>query len=237
MVSGLWQPTRGILQPNQHWRRPQTTAVDATISNTLNTTGGTGTSSTYTNAAIGTAAVGRRVIVGITSGKATGAYTITGVTIGGNAAAQVKTETASGGGATVVTDIWILQVDTGTTATIVVSYSASVTAAAVSVWAAYDLTSSTATDTGNSTANPMTDTLNISAGGVAVGMLSNFASGGLPSHTWVGLSERVDLAAAVGAFEAYSSADGTFAAAQTGLTITATPTAQSAGALVMASFR
>jgi hypothetical protein len=26
----LWQPTRGILQPNQHWRRPQTTAAAET---------------------------------------------------------------------------------------------------------------------------------------------------------------------------------------------------------------
>ena len=24
----LWQPTRGILQPNQHWRRPQGSAFD-----------------------------------------------------------------------------------------------------------------------------------------------------------------------------------------------------------------
>jgi len=92
-----------------------------------------GTSFTFSSQGIGTADPNRLVVVCIGGGPGSGAFTVTGVTIGGNAAAHVSGASAydSGGG---LSDIWYLAVPTGTTATIAVTFSQSLTRSSIAVY-------------------------------------------------------------------------------------------------------
>ena len=74
---------------------------------------------TYTNQDIGAASYDRLVVVHVANAVA---GTITGVTIGGNAAANAANTT----GTSTRTSLWYLRVPTGTTATIVVSFSGAI---------------------------------------------------------------------------------------------------------------
>lgn len=171
---------------------------------------------TFTNRAIGVAAPGRRIVVGVGLHNGTGAA-ISSLTIGGVPATQLVTvqHPSSWGMAA----IFILQVDAGTTATIVINCSAA-NRVGVSVWAVYDLLSETPTDTGTSTADPETDTLNIAAGGVALGIATVESNTGV-TYSWTGLTERFDSAMELNDRASGASLD--FAAAQTALSITADP--------------
>jgi hypothetical protein len=77
----LWQPTRGILQPNQHWRRPQNAggggvAFDAISNSTPISASGSNPSWTHTPIGVPTA-------VAVMVGGYFNNCTITGVTYGG----------------------------------------------------------------------------------------------------------------------------------------------------------
>lgn len=192
------------------------------------------TTYTFSSQDIGTAVTGRRVIVGV-GGVAAASRTISSVTIGGNSAAQSvfaeATTTAAEQAA-----IYVLQVDAGTTADIVVTWSSGMVRCAIGVWAAYDLQSSTATHTGSSTASPGTANLNVSAGGVAFGMAINLQNSGTNTYTWNNLTEAFDASFGSG-IGTYSGAESTFATAQSGLTITATPTGSDSRVMAIASYR
>ncbi len=207
----------------------------ATITKTDNAVDGSATTTyTFTNKAIGTAATGRRIIVGVSSGAGSSA-TISSLTIGGNAATQVAflDGTVS---LSMISAIYILQVDTGTTATIVVTFSGSRSSCGVGVWAAYDLQSSTATFTGTSSGSPPSvGSVSCNAGGVIVAQSIVYA-GSTPTFTWSGLTERFDeqLVSQV----AQTGASDAFASAQSGVTVTSTPSITRTNAsLSVAAFR
>lgn len=207
----------------------------ATITKTDNAVdGSTTTTYTFTSRAIGTAATGRRVIVGVSSGAGSSA-TISSVTIGGNAASQVVFLDGTVSAST-ISALYILQVDAGTTATIVVTFSGSRTSCGIGVWAAYDLLSSTATFTGTSSASPPSvGSVSCSAGGIIVAQGIVY-SGSTSTFTWSGLTERFDeqLVSQV----AQTGASDAFVSAQSGLTVTATPSVTRTNAsLSVASFR
>lgn len=212
---------------------PRQSSVDATITLTDSPVSTSDlTAYTFTAAAIGTAAVGRRVIVCV-SGYSGSNPAVSSVTVGGNAATAVVSQISVGQRSA----IYIIQVDTGTTADIVVTFSVGCSFCGAAVFAAYNLLSSTATDTGSSTANPATGTMNISAGGVGVAYAAAYAAASR-TFTWAGLTERVDEDVEAALFDTHSAASAAFASAQTGLTVTATPSAAvSAISLVRASFR
>jgi hypothetical protein len=211
--------------------------VDATVTHTDNDRQDTPlTTYTFTGKSLGTAATGRRIIVGVTALNSA-SRTISSLTVGGHAATQVAFVEASGGGGFVPVGLYVIQVDTGTTANIVVTFSAGATRCGIGVFAAYDLLSSTATDTDTSTANPQTDSINVDGGGVLVGYAHNWTSGVDTTNAWTNLTERFDQSVETTVPSSnHSGASDAFASSQA-VTVTCTPSTFTAGAFCLASFR
>jgi hypothetical protein len=184
------------------------------------------TTYTFSTQALGTAASDRRIVVGAGSSSAAGT-TVSSVTVGGIAATQLATAGTGNG----IAALWIASVPTGTTGDVVVTFSQAQSRAGIGVWALYGAAAA-AFDTGTSTADPMTDTLNVPASGAAIGY---FAGNDNTSATWTNLTENFDEAQESTITQ--SGASATFAAAQTALAITATPgTAINNHGFVLASF-
>lgn len=187
------------------------------------------TSYSFAAQSLGTAAAGRRIVVGVTTAD-NSANSISSVSIGGVAATPVV---AAQNGTSCLAGLFILQVDAGTTATIDVVFANATFRCGIGIWAVYDLQSSAATDTGSSAADPMTDTLDIQAGGVAIGVATAFT---IASVVWTNLTENYDAVIESGV--GHSGACAAFATAQTGLSITCDANAATTSAeLVMAAFR
>ena len=214
------------------------TAVSATVVKTDNAVDtSVATTYTFTSKSIGTAATGRRIIVAVGSPANGSSHAAPTVTCGGNSMTLVTSSyvEGTGGGQFCPLALYVLQVDTGTTATIVVTWSGNMGNCSVGVWAAYDLTSSTATAVATSTANPGTGSINVSAGGILIGASVIYYTEGVPTFTWTNLTERYDTT--VAATSAYTGASDAFASAQTSLAVTATPTNFTAASFSMAAFR
>lgn len=142
------------------------------------------TSYTFAAQNIGDPATDRLVIVGA-SGYSTTSRTFTSITIGGTAATMhIRATTAISfpGG------IGSLVVPSGSTADIVITFSGSASTAAIVVYAAYRLGSTTPVGTGQSSGTAPSIALTTVAGGVA---MSNIRSG-TSNLNWVGLQEDVD---------------------------------------------
>jgi hypothetical protein len=173
------------------------------------------TTYSYASAGIGTA--GARTVIVATLAVDTGqsSFGTSSMTIGGTAAAeQADTNNAS---EDQQASIYTLDVPTGTTATIAVTYSEAISYSTICVWAAYNLASSTKRDfaaavTGSSTVTLSMDTL---VNSINVGGCIGHTSGA--NYTWTGLTERNDTSDGEASF---SAADFTSTTAQTPRTIT-----------------
>lgn len=186
---------------------------------------------TFTSQSIGTAAVGRYVVVGVALGF-TGSPTISGVTIAGVAATAIGTAAVTGN---TLVQLWGAQVDTGTSGSIVVTTSGgSPLDCGIGVWSIYDLLSQTPTDTGTSTASPSTDTLTTVEGGVALAITLN--AGTLATYTWTGLTENFDATVEAGNAISYSGASVAVVGVSS-IAVTATRTAGTLSVMVTAAFR
>lgn len=151
---------------------------------------------TFTDHAIGAAKATRYVVVDVHIGSALATNRpISGVTIGGNAAtihrqdnSPVSLNTRSG--------IVGLAVAAGTTATIVVSVSGGTAlSCAISVYALYDLSSTTpfaVNGSGTQAGTSVSTTLDIPSRGIAVASITNRSEGS--DVTVSGLTEDVDVA-------------------------------------------
>ena len=118
--------------------KSQTAASISYITNAASSSGLT--NYTFSTQSIGTAATGRRIIVIASGYSTTGGRTFSSVTIGGNAATSIVTASDSGGVVnSQLAGIFILQVDAGTTADIVVNFSGGMGGCDIGVFAAYDL--------------------------------------------------------------------------------------------------
>ncbi len=198
-----------------------------------------GSDASYYNhgsASIGTAASGRRVGAAVAT-----VYTVDGRTsalaINGNSATQIETQQGPFGcGGYVRISLFILQVDSGTTATFEVTTSGGVLACGLIVWEIHGLGSSTPNDTAKAGgSSPYTDTLNILKGGVSFGATCTYAP---TTTTWTGLANEAVDETVETSFLSHSGAHEAFADAQTGRTITATPsTGPSSGAMAAVALR
>lgn len=206
--------------------------VAASIAYTDHVEDGTDTSNyTFSTRAIGTAASNRYVVAAIGIANSS-PPTISSVTIGGVSATLVTQVT----GTYERTAFYIAAVPTGTTATVVVNTSGSLRCN-IGLWALYDLSSATATDTDSSTSSTGSVNLDISAGGVAIGFSNTFTSASARTFTWSNLTENFDVAYE-GNNQSVSGASAAFATAQSGLTISSTPSAGVTSAThIFASFR
>ncbi|RUU92814.1 hypothetical protein EOB59_05500 [Mesorhizobium sp. M7A.F.Ca.MR.176.00.0.0] len=159
-----------------------------------NSFGGTHTGNTYTNAPIGPASATRLVVAVVQCRRAANsARTITGVTIGGNSAPiLVQTNVVDGVSSGITVGIAALVVPSGTTATVVATFSGAGSQSAVSVYTIDGLASTTATDTASATGNnASSSTLDVNANGVVIAGFAG-AGGTLGDMTLVGVTENDD---------------------------------------------
>jgi len=164
---------------------------------------------TFSTKSFGTASSDRRMIVGVSAPANTNFGTITGMTIGGVTATQlVQTEDADG-----YSDFAIYGADvpTGATGDVVVTLSASPDRCGIAIFATTGILSLTPTDTGtvNTASVDLTDSINVSSGGIIVGFVS--CENASNAWTWTNLTERVDdiitsASSASAASDAYASA-------------------------------
>lgn len=216
---------------------PPPAATITFTDNAVDTAGGS--TITWTGRAIGTATATRQVIVTLISYNISAASNGASMTVGGISA----TKLIDVGGAVadnLYAAVFIANVPTGTTATIVASFTTTPSRAGIGVYAADNLVSTTPTNTYTSTgtANPFSQSVNISAGGFGVAVSSKSDNSTAGTYTWAGLTERYDQT--INFSITHSGASLAFAAAQTGLTVSSTysltpSTVQ--GAYIVAAFR
>lgn len=184
----------------------------------------------FASQALGVGTTADHIIVAIGSLTTAGAFTVDSVTVDGQAATiVVNSSSLTDDGLDMAAAIAIAPATANATGTISVTFSATQARAAIGVYRVTNLLSATATDTGSDSGDNPSDTLNVSAGGVAVGVVTF----GSADASWTGLTERYD--AAIESSTRHSGAADAFAAAQSGLAISATLTANVAFGL--ASFR
>ena len=181
---------------------------------------------TFSSCDIGTAASDRHVVVAIFISASTAVGTISSVTIGGVSASELVTSAS----AEYRVSFYIAAVPTGTTGDVVINTSKTETRFGIGVWAVYGA-SATAHDTGSSTADPLTDNINIAAGGVAIGV--GVSSRSSPEYTWTNLTE--DYEEVVESPIEHTGASAEFSTQQSALALTCDPDGsggQHAGAFI-----
>jgi hypothetical protein len=184
------------------------------------------TTYTFSTTAIGAAMAGRLIVVGVAG--AAGTRTVSSVTVGGTSLTYVTRAQ----NATCTVELWAGVVASGTTGDVVVTWSGAQTRCGVGVYALYGANATafhSAVDTDGS--DPMTASLNIPAGGYAVGVAFNANSS---TFAWANLTEAYDEA--IEGANMHTGASDAFATAQTGLTITCDPSSASDQALAVASW-
>lgn len=185
----------------------------------------------FASQAIGTAAADRYVIVGIgiTSGVA-GPRTVSTCTVGGISASRIlRVENATGD---ITAELWMALVPTGTTATVAFTTDDTCARVGISVWSKTGGASpGTAFDTGSSTSEPASISMDIPARGAVVGF-AQLNSPGIT--TWSNITSRYVTVEEAASY--HSGADLEYAAAQTGLAIGLSDTSTPSVAVVVASF-
>lgn len=205
------------------------------ISHTANATSASDlTTYTFASQSFGVAVAGRRIVVAAT-GRGGGSFTLNSVTIGGVSATKVVGLAVS---TTNIVDLWIADVPTGATGSVVLTFSGTMARAAISVFRMVDAGSATAHATAtDSTAsgNDMSVSLNVPAKGGAIAVVASNTASSI-TYTWSGLTEDADSGDIEGGW-GMSAAHDNFVTLQSGLTITATQnTTPSSPAMVAASW-
>lgn len=196
------------------------------------------TTYTFASQAIGSASSTRRVIVAVAL-IADAIRTISSVTIGGVSASAIVTDDTTNFFSYRLS-LYIADVPTGSTASVVVTASGGCQAATISVWAAYDLNSSTPVDSDASPdASPPYDipSLTTQADGFLVAA-TTFLGDSAASASWTNATERSDLSSSfTGAFAGNSAADASTSGSGVSVVVAATAGGFDAGLAVAASFR
>lgn len=193
------------------------------------------TTYTFSSVSLGTADANRIIIVNIAACAASSGRTISSVTVAGITATQQVFQSAFST-ASAESAIYTAAVPTGTTGNIVVTWSAGMLRCGIGVYGSNTMMSATATATGSSTANPANASINVSAGGFVVGCDTTYRTSGAPTFTWTNLTENYDQNIEAGG-TSQTGASSNFSTAQTGLSITCTPSLFTAGSMCIAAFR
>lgn len=202
---------------------------------------GTATNSTSTTTpnfasqGIGTAASDRVVIVCAQSVTGSATQSISGITIGGVSATLIVQTNSTTSGFGIAAGCYGLLVTTGTTSTIIVTYTNSQLRGTIAVYN-LNATSGVVTpfhsNSNTNTVSPVSTTLNTTAGGAALGFM--ISSNG--TTTWTGLSTKdVDSATAASTMQ-YSGAHSNSTSSATGASIQASSTASAPMIIVAASW-
>lgn len=188
---------------------------------TVTTANGSSYSAAFTAVAIGTASADRYVVLAVSAGVVS-SQSITSVTVNGNAATplSVITDTPS---TKAHMGLYGIAVPSGTTADIVITLSASVNRMSVGCWSIYGAQATpTVYSVSGASGNPYTISgITFPAGSVALAAASSYDGGTGRLNTWSGLTERYDTSIESGCV--ITTADGTFASALTGQSVTIQP--------------
>ena len=155
---------------------------------------GTGTpagvaSSTYTFSSVNIGGPGL-IVLGISAEGSTAPYTLNGITVNGVSSTQVTNTTILGGNYT-TSAIFQSVVASGATASIVITFSVSVSRARIAVWRVENYNSSTAITSNTASATGgtgLSTTLSSMQNGAAV--VGVYTTGTAVSHTWTVLDEK-----------------------------------------------
>lgn len=196
------------------------------------------TTYTFTGRSTGTASPGRYIVVATGGAQSPSPFTISSVTVAGNAMTAAVNSAGTGGTIGIPIGIYIYgPLTTGTTADVVVTFSAGMARAGIGVWACTNLTSSTPTGTAAGTVNsdPQSTTINVSAGGALIAYTMAVDGAGA-TYSWAGPAEQFDET--IESSTAQSGASTDYGTAQTGLTVSADNSgAVTSSAMVAAAFR
>jgi hypothetical protein len=186
------------------------TGAAATVTYVGQTTSAADLSSyTFASTAIGVADADRTVVVSVASRKAGATTTITGVTVGGVSATELVQQ-ANTITNTCVVGLYAIDVAAGTTATIVVTFGASMVRCGIGVYRCTGI-STTPNDSGGTTTNGATVALDVTSGGAIIGVGTTATS---TTYTWSGITETFEEA--VGAeLQTHSGAAAAFVSAST----------------------
>ncbi|WP_150103208.1 hypothetical protein [Hyphomicrobium denitrificans] len=149
---------------------------------------GNSTSFSFTFTLPTPAFAGRWLLVAVHGYGTSSNRTVSSVTVFGNSATMVPGCRAQNTTTSGVVEFWAVQLDSGNTGTVAVTFSASMSGASVQIFSVENLRSITPTSTpAGSTAAPAVATLNIPAKGFGIGLAY---SGGVtaPTATWSGLA-------------------------------------------------
>lgn len=175
------------------------------------------TTFTHTGASLGTAATGRRVVVGVMAYVASGTPTFSGCTING----QTATIAVQALGTNTFVGIAIAQVDSGATGDIVYTWSSNVQYITTYVWAVSSLTTTTAhatTSDNTVTSSELSGTLNVPANGL-VFAITGTIDGSPTVPTW-SAGVTGDDNTLNGSSTGAAGASAAYGSAQTPLTVT-----------------
>jgi len=191
--------------------------------------------------AFGEAASNRYMLLCLAAQSSTSGRTINSITIGGVTATLVISVDGGSTG-TSIAALYIALVPTGTTGDVVLQFSGGMTRLGftlIRMTNVLDLAFDTKTDI-TVTGNALSNSLNISAGGVAIGVVQFAGNGGTRTCAWTSLAtEDQDETMESASNKTISVAHDFFATEQSGLTITATASGSvdaNGNALSLASF-
>jgi len=192
-----------------------TNAVDAT----------NGSSFSFTSTSFGPAAADRKIVIGVSSENGgSGERTISALTVGGVSATQLVRSYQAGNDC--VAELWIATVPTGTSGTVAITWSGSVRACGIGVWAVNGASSTafdTASNSQTSSISAVAVTTSCEAGGVIIGMVGGGQANPVSSYSWSNANEDFDATVDAGDRATHSGASNAYAAAQSSLAITVTP--------------
>jgi len=173
-------------------RRPVASSATPTLSyQTATADAGDLTTYSFSSTAIGTdTGSTRTVIVAVYGVNITALRTISTFTVGGVSGVAVHSRTDTTGGQFSTIAFYAFTGVSGTTGTVSITWSGSQLRTAIGVWAAYDLSSTTAVATGGSgSLSAPTLDVNVNADGM---VLAAAHANGSSTYAWTGVTERAD---------------------------------------------
>jgi len=184
---------------------------------------------TYTDHATGTADANRTTIIGVMAEDSATNFEVSSMTVGGSAATERFDQ--SNISFAIEQAVYVFANPTGTTATIEVTFSEAITGSTICVWAASNLSATTAIASNSDSSTTGLDagdlTLSGHAGGAAIVIGIGIDAASTAAWAWTGPTERADAAA--GAEFRYTAADATVSADPYSITIDSTGAGQGMG--------
>ena len=185
---------------------------------------------TFTSQSIGAIDANRKIVVIVNTGGVSASTSVSSMTINSVAAGLVLAVTNSTE-AWFVTEIWQAVVPTGTSVSIVVNWSGTVVNAGIGVYRVIGAASAAYATASDNDSDPLTATIDIPADGV---LICGAGEGTAATWSWTNADEDYDETIEAG--DNQSGASKAYDTFQSGITITANPSATARPRMALASW-